>query len=69
MLAGAARREETLERVAALLPRAPAGLSKALCSALSRMLGEPYSYDRDEWLRWLSERRQVEAARPGDRRR
>lgn len=45
-------REAALVAVASALHAAEGPLSEALCAALGRITGEPFSFTREEWLRW-----------------
>jgi len=57
VLYGQRDREAALEALIDSLGQASSPLSDALCSALSRVNGEPLSYTRDEWLTWWTQRR------------
>jgi len=64
ILAGQLKRTETLAILEENLRHAPSNLAKTLCSALSRITGDPFNYSKAEWLEWLLRTRAGRSERP-----
>ena len=65
VLAGSVKREETIAYAESIFAKLPDKTAGVVGSALSRILGEPFQFTRQEWQEWFRARKEDSSVRPG----